>query len=103
MEMVELEDRALSTLEMVELEDRALSTLTRCIKLLAVLLSLLACISFAVTLRTVSGGEKEGGEGTNGCIHFDPDEDVDSRLLREEWERADMTYRNKCDVVDVRL
>ena len=61
MEMVELEDRALSTLEMVELEDRALSTLTRCIKLLAVLLSLLACISFAVTLRTVSGGEKEGG------------------------------------------
>ena len=95
MEMVELEDRALSTLEMVELEDRALSTLTltRCIKILAVLLSLLACISFAVTLRTVSGGEKEGGEGTNEGIHFDPDEDVDSRLLREEWERADMTYK----------
>ena len=95
MEMVELEDRALSTLEMVELEDRALSTLTRCIKILAVLLSLLACISFAVTLRTVSGGQKEGGEGTSEGIHFDPDEDVDSRLLREVWERADMTYRNK--------
>ena len=61
---------------------------TRCIKLLAVL-SLLACISFAVTLRTVSGGEKEGGEGTKEGIHFDPDEDVDSRLLRELWELRD--------------